>query len=149
MTKTRLSANMGVSKYFLLLVAIMFGYGWLNSPPNDFEGILVLCLCEATLLVSAAAFHMEKRLDFDEAHLFISRRGKTEAVALSQVVSIKMTSFRVNYFHYWKVSYTDQETKTIKSVRFVPLRAKDFELFEKRVHARNHRVKLKNRVGPF
>lgn len=143
MNRIRISGNLTVYKYVIIIVEAYFIYCILfMSIPNK-----TMAAYAVGLIIFGMFFyllHHSKKVEFDDDYMYITGRKKTEVIPLKNVYKIKLTMASINNAPLWKIGYSD-ETGNQKAVRILPkFFSDDFETFKSVVSIKNENVKIKN-----
>src|SRR4051812_12990447 len=104
MNRLKISTSLEVGKYLMIFIAVILTVILFYSY-NDTNTLIACIFLLALSGLLYYLFSIAKTVEFDEHHLIISDKTKSEVIALNNVLKIKLTMTQVNNNNLWKIKY--------------------------------------------
>lgn len=140
MERLRISRSLEAGKYLVTVIAVI-SIVVLFYTYNDANTSIPCMIFLAMSGILYYLFSIAKTVEFDEQHLFISDKKRSEVIPLNNVFKIKLTMTQINNDNFWKIKYIGNDGKE-NVVRILPQR-ENFEVFKKTVEQKNSQVEIR------
>ncbi len=115
MERKQLSADLLIDKVVIGIILIVFSAVFFNRSVVWWGEALVIFVL---LFFAFSIFYLPDTIEFDDNNMYIERRSGEITVDLRDIYTVKLTGFRLNHRHMWKVKY--RENGIEKAARFYP-----------------------------
>jgi hypothetical protein len=146
MNRIRISRSRPLFKYliyFIILFCLYLVIGYTISGRSN-DTIIIAGIIGVIAIVAAYNENYTSIIEFDDDNMYISNKRFKDEIPLKQIVSIELSSARVNQSHYWDIKYNDLANGE-HTLQILP-KSKNFSLFKERVKEKNPSVEITDSV---
>lgn len=156
--KKRVSRNIRIGKYLVLPFVAIYVVGnvytfFVEETPDKVMMFVVPLTCLIISLIGYFLFKYfdkAKTIEYDNNHLYVSDKFGMETVPLEHIVSLKMTTTKLNGNWGWKITYLDIDKVEQHASFFPRILNINMEGFHQQIKNKNPQAKIQRfSFGPF